>query len=266
MPRQRKRSPSRSSVGGTSPSAAESPLKNRILQSLPIDELQELFPLLEPFQLKQHAILHEPAQKLRYAYLPNSGLISLIVATENGDTVEAGMVGSEGGAGLQVAFGLSKTVLRQVVQISGEGFRIRNGALQKAISSAPGLQLAISRYTILQGMLVAQTAACNRLHEGRQRLARWLLMAHDRVDSNVLPLTHDFLATMLGTDRPSVSVAAKILQTQGVIQYTRRVITILHRRKLENSACECYRVIRNLYGSFGPVESDKSHAHTDHRA
>jgi len=160
------------------------------------------------------------------------------------------MVGSEGCAGLQAAFGLSRSVLRQVVQIAGEGFRIRSGVLQNAISSAPQFQMAISRYAILQGMQVAQTAACNRLHEGRQRLARWRLLAHDRADSNVPPLTHDFLATMLGTDRPSVSVAARILQTEGIIRYTRGVITILHRRKLEDSACECYRVIRNL---FGPV-------------
>jgi CRP-like cAMP-binding protein len=238
-------------------SIAGNPLKNRILRSLPGHELQEISSLLELVQFKQHAILHEPAQKLRFAYFPNSGLISLIVATEDGRTVEAGMVGSEGGAGLQAAFGLSKSVLRQVVQISGDGFRIRSVALQNAVSSAPQFQLAISRSAILQGMQIAQTAACNRLHDGRQRLARWLLLAHDRIDSNILPLTHDFLATMLGTDRPSVSVAARILQTEGIIRYTRGVITILHRRKLEDSACECYRVIRNLFRTLAPLNSGK---------
>jgi CRP-like cAMP-binding protein len=239
-------------------SIAGNPLKNRVLRSLPRNELQGLLTHLEFFQFRQHAILHEPAQKVRFAYFPNSGLISLIVATEDGSTVEAGMVGSEGGAGLQAAFGLSKSVLRQVVQIPGEGFRIRSGVLQNTISSAPQFQMAISRYLILQGMQIAQTAACNRLHEGRQRLARWLLLAHDRVDSNVLPLTHDFLATMLGTDRPSVSVAARMLQTKGIIRYTRGIITILHRRKLEDSACECYRVVRNLFGSLSSPESGKA--------
>jgi CRP-like cAMP-binding protein len=230
------------------------PVKNRILRSLPSHELQEILPFLESCQFRQHAILHEPAQKLRYAYFPNAGLISLIVATEDGSTVETGMAGSEGGVGLQVAFGLSKSVLRQVVQIAGHGFRVRAGVLQKAMQFAPQLQIAISRYTILQGMQVAQIAACNRLHAGRQRLARWLLMAHDRVESNVLPLTHDFLATMLGTDRPTVSVAAKLLQREKIIQYTRGVITIMQRRQLEDSACECYRVIRNVYGSLNPTE------------
>jgi CRP-like cAMP-binding protein len=251
------RNSSKSTTSDDVISIAGNPLKNRLLRSVPSHELQEILTHLEFFQFKQHAILHEPAQKLRFAYFPNSGLISLIVATEDGSTVEAGMVGSEGGAGLQAAFGLSKSVLRHVVQIPGDGFRIRSGALQNAISSAPQFQLAISRYLILQGMQIAQTAACNRLHESRQRLARWLLLAHDRVDSNVLPLTHDFLATMLGTDRPSVSVAAGMLQTAGIIRYTRGVITILHRRKLEDSACECYRVIRNLFGSFAPLDSSK---------
>jgi CRP-like cAMP-binding protein len=257
MRRIAERHSSESPTGNEIKSIAGSPLKNSVLRSLPSHELQEISALLEPLQFKQHAILHEPAQKPRFAYFPNSGLISLIVATEDGSTVEAGMVGSEGGAGLQAAFGLSKSVLRQVVQIPGEGFRIRSGALQNAISSAPQFQLAISRCTILQGMQIAQTAACNRLHESRQRLARWLLLAHDRVDSNVLPLTHDFLATMLGTDRPSVSVAARTLQTKGIIRYTRGVITILNRRKLEISACECYRVIRNLFGSFALLDSAK---------
>jgi CRP-like cAMP-binding protein len=257
MRRIAERHSSESSTSNDIKSIAGNLLKNRVLRSLPSYELQEIATFLEPFQFKQHAILHEPAQKLRFAYFPNSGLISLIVATEDGSTVEAGMVGSEGGAGLQAAFGLAKSVLRQVVQIPGDGFRIRSSALLSTISSTPQFQLAISRYAILQGMQIAQTAACNRLHEGRQRLARWLLLAHDRVDSNVLPLTHDFLATMLGTDRPSVSVAARILQTEGIIRYTRGVITILHRRKLEVSACECYRVIRNLFGSFAPLDSSK---------
>jgi CRP-like cAMP-binding protein len=108
----------------------------------------------------------------------------------------------------------------------------------------------LSRYAVVQGMQVAQTAACNRLHDVEQRLARWLLMVQDRVNSESLPITHDFLATMLGTDRPSVSVAAGVLQKKKLIEYTRGAVKIVNRKKLEDSACECYEVIRQYDADF----------------
>ena len=111
--------------------------------------------------------------------------------------------------------------------------------------------MMLNRYAAIRGMQVAQTAACNRLHEIKQRLARWLLMTQDRVDSGALPITHDFLATMLGTDRPSVSVAAGIFQEEGLIEYTRGAVKIVNRKKLEDSACECYGVIRQYDGEMG---------------
>jgi len=109
----------------------------------------------------------------------------------------------------------------------------------------------LSRYAVIQGMQVAQTAACNRLHNVEQRLARWLLMTQDRVDSVSLHITHDFLATMLGTDRPTVSLAAGVLQRKEIIEYTRGAVKIVNRKKLEDSACECYGVIRQYDGKFG---------------
>jgi CRP-like cAMP-binding protein len=109
----------------------------------------------------------------------------------------------------------------------------------------------LSRYAVIHGMQVAQTAACNRLHNVEQRLARWLLMTQDRVDSGSLPMTHDFLATMLGTDRPTVSLAAGALQRKKIIEYTRGAVKIVNRKKLEDSACECYGVIRQYDGKFG---------------
>jgi CRP-like cAMP-binding protein len=108
------------------------------------------------------------------------------------------------------------------------------------------LRNSLSRYAVVQGLQVSQTAACNRLHEVGQRLARWLLMVQDRVDSGTLPITHDFLATMLGTDRPSVTLAAGMLQRRGAIEYTRGAVNVLSRQKLEASSCECYRVMRQL--------------------
>ena len=221
-------------------------LRNKILLAIPDTEHRLILPHLEPVRLRQRTILHEPTQKLEFAYFPNCGLVSLLIATEDGKTVEVGMVGSEGVAGVAAAVGLTKSPLRQLVQISGDGFRMRVGALQTCLQSTPLFQLALSRYAMVQGMQIAQTAACNRLHNSGERLARWLLMASDRVDSSSLAITHDFLATMLGTDRPSVSLAAKILRRTKIIQYRRGALEILSRKKLESSACECYKVIQQF--------------------
>lgn len=226
-------------------SGAISP-RNKILLAIPDAEHRLILPHLEPFRFRQQSILHEPTQKLDFAYFPDSGLISLLVATEDGKTVEAGMVGNEGVTGVASAMGLLISPLRQLVQISGDGFKIRVGALQNCLESMPQLQMALSRYAVVQGMQIAQTAACNRLHDAGQRLARWLLMAADRVDSRSLPITHEFLATTLGTDRPSISLAAKILQRKKIIQYRRGALEILSRKKLESSACECYKVIQQF--------------------
>jgi CRP-like cAMP-binding protein len=178
-------------------------------------------------------------------------MISLVVVMKNGKTAEAGIVGNEGFTGTLAAVGVSRSTLQAVVQITGDGFRVEVGCLQDALESARHLQLMLSRYAAIRGMQVAQTAACNRLHDIEQRLARWLLMTQDRVDSGSLPITHDFLATMLGTDRPTVSVAAGVLQGKKIIEYTRGTVKILNRKKLEGSACECYGVIRQYDGEFG---------------
>src|ERR1700737_1491980 len=170
---------------------------------------------------------------------------------KDGKTAEAGIVGNEGFTGTPAAVGLRRSPLQAVVQITGDGFRVEVEALQYTLESTPHLQLLLSRYAIVQGMQVAQTAACNRLHDIRQRLARWLLMTQDRVDSESLPITHDFLATMLGTDRPSVSLAAGILQREKLIEYTRGAVKIVNRKKLEDAACECYGVIRQYDDELG---------------
>jgi CRP-like cAMP-binding protein len=138
-----------------------------------------------------------------------------------------------------------------VVQITGDGFRVAVAALQNTLESTPHLQLMLGRYAVVQGMQVAQTAACNRLHDVKERLARWLLMTQDRVDSESLPITHDFLATMLGTDRPSVSLAAGALQKKQLIEYGRGAVKIVNRKKLEDSACECYAVTQQYNGELG---------------
>ena len=227
------------------------PVGSLILLSISNSDYGLLRPHLEYVSLPNHLVLHQPGGKLEFAYFPNRGLISLVVVMKDGRTAEAGIVGNEGFTGTLAAVGLSRSPLHAVVQITGDGFRVEVGALQNTLESAPHLQLALSRYAAIRGMQVAQTAACNRLHDIGQRLARWLLMTQDRVDAQSLPITHDFLATMLGTDRPSVSEAAGVLQKKKLIEYTRGAVKIVNRRKLENSACECYGVIQQYDGELG---------------
>jgi len=205
-------------------------------------------PNLEHVELPSHMSLYEPGDVFKFAYFPNTGLISIVVVLSSGKTVEAGLIGKEGVSGLTAVAGCKRSPLREVVQISGEGFRIRIGSLRGMMESARMLDRTLKRYASVFGLQVAQTAACNRLHDIDRRLARWLLMADDRIESGVLKITHDFLATMLGTDRSSVSLAAGVIQKMGIIRYSRGVIEILDRTQLETYACECYRVIQDFSG------------------
>jgi CRP-like cAMP-binding protein len=225
-------------------------VSNFILLSTSDSDYSLIRPHLEYVSLPNHLILHE-AGKLKFVYFPNRGLISLVVVMKDGKTAEAGIVGNDGFTGTPAAVGLNTSTLQAVVQITGEGFRVEVGALQNILASTPHLRLMLNRYAVVQGMQVAQTAACNRLHNVEQRLARWLLLTHDRVSSGSLHITHDFLATMLGTDRPTVSLAAGVLQRKGIIEYTRGAVKIVNRNKLEDSACECYGVIRQYDDELG---------------
>ena len=236
---------------GERTNGAGKPVSNLILLSVSDSDYSSLRPHLEYVNLPNHLVLHEAGGKLKFAYFPNRGLISLVIVMKDGKTAEAGIVGNEGFTGTGAIVGLRRSPLRGVVQITGDGFRLKVGALQNTLESAPQLQLMLSRYAAIRGVQVAQTAACNRLHGIEQRLARWLLMTQDRVDSGSLHITHDFLATMLGTDRPSVSLAAGILQRKELIEYTRGIVKIVNRKKLEDCACECYGVIRQYDGELG---------------
>ena len=222
---------------------------NNLLLSLPNHEFEQVRPALEFLDLPDHLKLHEPGQNVQYAYFPNRGMISLVVVTEDGRTVEVGVVGREGFAGAALAVGLRTSSVREVVQIAGDGFRIGASAVEGLMRDAPEMRLTMGRYAVVLGMQISQTAACNRLHSIEQRLARWLLVTRDRVESAFLPITHDFLATMLGTDRPTVSLAASTMQKKGILEYKRGAVKILDRQKLQECACECYRVIEQ----FNPV-------------
>ena len=229
---------------GERTSPAGKPVRNKLLLAIPDEEFRKIRSRLQFIELPHHLTLHQPHQTVRFAHFPNAGLISLVVELKDGRTVEAGLLGNEGASGMPAVLGLSRSPLREIVQIAGDAFRVRVNALRELLPSTPVLQATLNRYAAGLAMQLAQTAACNRLHKIEERLSRWLLIAQDRVDSGIVPITHDFLATMLGTDRPSVTVAAGVLQREGIIEYTRGSVRILNRKKLESFACECYALIK----------------------
>jgi CRP-like cAMP-binding protein len=237
--------------GGGRTISSGKPVHNRILLSITAHEYRRIRSSLEFVELSIRDSLHEPHERIRFAYFLNSGLASIVVSMRGGRDVEAGVVGLEGMVGTPIAVGLEKSPLRVVMQIPGNGFKIHTRSLEAVLATTPDLRLKLTRYAVLQGMQVAQTAACNRLHDMEQRLSRWLLMAQDRVASGVLPITHDFLAIMLGTDRPGVTSAVGMLERKKTIRCRRGQVEILNRRKLEAQTCECYRVIHLLNRQLG---------------
>jgi CRP-like cAMP-binding protein len=227
------------------------PIKNVILLSIPDAEFLALRPHLVPVDLPHEYVLHEPGGKIEHAYFLNEGMISLVVSTKGGRGCEIGIVGKEGMIASCIAVGLKRVPFQAITQIPGNGLKIRVEILERMLTQCPQLRELALRYVLLQGFQVAQIAACNRLHEMEQRLARWLLMCQDRVDSEVLLLTHEFLAEMLGSGRPTVSLASGVLQRAGLIENIRGTVRIINRKDLEEAACECYRVIQNYNGGLG---------------
>jgi len=225
------------------------PVHSKILLAIPDAEFRLIRPELEFLDLPRHRILYDPNRKIEFIYLPNSGLISLVVAMQDSKTVEVGLMGNEGYSGEPAVFGVMRSPVIQVMQVAGNGFRIRAAALRPCLAACPELEDSLGRYSMVLAMQISQTAACNRLHDVEHRLARWLLMAQDRIGAEIA-ITHDFLATMLGTDRPTVSSTAAGLQRKGIIIYRRGSTTILNRKKLEACACECYGVIQQFNGEI----------------
>jgi CRP-like cAMP-binding protein len=226
-------------------------VKNILLLSIPDAEFDRVRPHLQFTELPQHYILHDQGDKLEFGYFPNDGMVSLVVISSDGRSVEVGVMGKEGIAGTSLSVGLRQAPYRAIMQITGSAVRIKADVLEEILPLTPEFRLVLTRYVLLQGLQMAQVAACNRLHELENRLARWLLMCQDRVDLEVLPLTHEFLAQMLGTGRPSVSLAAGILERAGLIENQRGTIRIINRKSLEQAACECYGVIQHFNGGLG---------------
>jgi CRP-like cAMP-binding protein len=236
---------------GTRTDSTGRTVKNVLLLSIPDREYNLIRPYLEYVELEHHKMLHDQGQQIEFAYFPNDGMVSLVVSTSDGRSVEVGIVGREGMVGTPLAVGLRLAPYDAIIQIPGNGIMIDSKRLTSQLSSTPRLWLVLTRFVLMQGLQMAQVAACNRLHELEQRLARWLLMCQDRVDSERLFLTHEFLAQMLGTGRPSVSLAIGMLEHAGLIENIRGIIRVINRKSLEDSACECYRVIQHFNGGLG---------------
>lgn len=226
-------------------------VKNNILRNIPAEEFALLGSHLKHVNLSLGHILHDPSAGITDAYFLNSGMAALIVQTDSGKSVEIGIAGHEGMTGVCVAAGLSRTIHRAVVEIAGDGFRISAAALTKILASAPVFAEKTHLFGAIQSMQIAQTAACNRLHSVHQRMARWLLMAGDRLGATTLAITHEFLSIILGTDRASVTERAIALQARGAIRYSRGKLSILDRKILLSDACECYRALRQYNHELG---------------
>ncbi len=227
----------------STPLIEENPVRNELLLGLPSQECDSIFSQLTFIELRTHDVLQESEEPIKYGYFVESGLVSILSVMQDGKSVEVGLTGKEGCTALQLAVGFSTSDTRALVQIAGTAFRISSQGLLKALRQCPVLKRRMHQYGQMMAMQGAQVAACNRLHEVDERLARWLLMSQDRIGGDVVPLTHEFLAHMLGTRRSSVTVAAGLLSKAGLITYNRGQVKIENRDRLEDAACECYELL-----------------------
>jgi CRP-like cAMP-binding protein len=223
--------------------------KNLVLASLPKAEINRLVPHLSPVTLKVRDELLDG--RSRYAYFLEDGLASVVLPMENGATVEVAVIGRDGVVGLPMLLGAKSMPGETYIQIAGSGFRVEAQRLRNEFERSGELRRRLQKYLLANLVQSAQNAACNRLHSIGERLARWLLTCHDRVQTDHMPLTHEFLAAMLGAPRTTVTLAAGILHKAGLIDYSRGHVTIKDRPKLEAACCECYRVVRDEFDRLG---------------
>lgn len=220
---------------------------NRILRRLATTELRSLAPHLEDVTLSFKQVLWEPGDRIQHGYFVEQGVISLITVVNRHETVETGTIGNEGMAGVAAFLGQDHAQEQAICQIAGAAKRMNADVLREERRQDRQLADLLLRYTSAMMKMLAQTAACNRLHSVEERMSRWLLTTADRVGRADFPLTQEFLATMLGVRRPTVNIAGATLQRAGLIRYTRGKITIVDRAGLESASCECYAQIRDEF-------------------
>ncbi len=233
------------------PTTHSSTYKNRILAAVPQEDLDRLFASLQPVSLQLKHLLYQVGAPLDCIYFIEEGVGSLMTSMADGSTIEVGMIGREGIVGVAALLGGEVSAQQVVVQVPGDALKMPAAKCREAFDQSPAFRAAVLRYTQALLDLGAQTAACNRLHSIEQRCARWFLMARDRIDGDVMPMTHEFLASMLGVRRAGVTETAGELHRSGLIQNHRGAVTIVDREGLEAAACECYgldhaRLMRQL--------------------
>jgi CRP-like cAMP-binding protein len=232
--------------------------RNHLLAALPAAAMQALLPHLERVQLEQREMLFEPQARIAHVSFPETAVVSLTMILRNGSAVEIATSGREGMAGLPAFLGESSGSMRGFAQIPGAAIRIEAAAFSRLAAAAGPFHELLLRYTHTFLTQVAQTAACNSAHLVEQRCARWLLMTHDRVDGDDFPLTHEFLAFMLGVRRAGVTLAMSGLQEAELVRYARGRVTVIDRAGLEIASCECYAVVRAQYERlFGRVSAEE---------
>jgi CRP-like cAMP-binding protein len=224
------------------------PPANRLLAGLGAADLAIIEPWLRPVRLRYREAVIEPGQAIRHVYFPESGVLAEVLPLRDGTAVEVGCAGSEGMAGLVAHLGATESGVRTVCLVPGTFLRLPVPWLTDLARRSPAFDLRLRRYLALLLTQRAQSVACARLHSVESRLARWILVVHDRIDGDEFPVTHEFLALLLGARRPSVTVAAEDLQATGLIRYRRGHLEVLDRAGLEAASCECYWVVREEAG------------------
>ncbi|MGA7948853.1 MAG: Crp/Fnr family transcriptional regulator [Thiobacillaceae bacterium] len=220
---------------------------NRLLAALPRKDYRKLRPVLEPVELAFAEVLYEPQARIRHVYFPIDCFVSMLTSVDADRVAEVGLIGAEGMIGVPVVLGAAVSPFRAVVQGGGTAMRMEIADFRREFSESAALRRELFLFTHLLMIQIAQTAACNRFHVVTQRMARWLLMTRDRVNSNEFRITQEFLALMLGVRRVGVNVAARTLQERKLIAYRRGTITILDHKGLMAAACECYKTVKDSY-------------------
>jgi CRP-like cAMP-binding protein len=232
------------------PAATSAASKNLILSALPSAEYEALAPHLSGVNLALGQVLYEQDEIIPFVYFPMSAVVSSLNVMENGDSLEVGIVGSEGIIGLSVIFGAEVAPLHSVVLLAGRALRLDARLLRAAFLRGGALQKLLLRYTHTTIVQISQSVACNRLHHIEQRLARWLLTLHDHVRRDDLDITHEFIAQMLCVRRAGITDALGVLQRAGMIDLARGRITITDRLALETASCECYHAVKEEFESL----------------
>jgi CRP-like cAMP-binding protein len=223
------------------------PVENRLLAALSRDEYDRLVPQLRPVSFDLGEVIYEFGGHLDYVFFPTTSIVSLLYTMENGASAEMGLTGNDGVVGIALFMGGGTMPNRAVVQGGGGALKMKAKVLQDEFARGGKFQHLLLRYTQALLTQISQTAVCNRLHSVEQQLCRWLLLSHDRVKGDELIMTQELIADMLGVRREGVTVAAGRLHDAGAIGYVRGHITILDRQKLEDTVCECYRVVKDEF-------------------